>query len=123
MEYIILIKKLTTFPCTEIISENDFFDYDAKYNGKSIEITPAKISNELNKKIISLTKNIYEILKLNGIARVDYIIKNQKPFLIEVNTIPGLSKESIIPQQAQAAGLTLEKLFDMSIDHAIKNNK
>ena len=116
-------ENLTTFPSTEIISENDFFDYDAKYNGKSIEITPAKISNELNKKIVSLTKNIYEILQLNGIARVDYIIKNQKPFLIEVNTIPGLSKESIIPQQAQAAGLTLEKLFDMSINHAIKNNK
>ena len=116
-------ENLTTFPCTEIISENEFFDYDAKYNGKSIEITPAKISNEINKKIISITKNIYKILKLNGIARVDYIIKNQKPFLIEVNTIPGLSKESIIPQQAQAAGLSLEKLFDMSIGHAIKNNK
>ena len=73
------------------------------------------IDNKVSKKLFNLGSKI--------LVSGSYIIKNQKPFLIEVNTIPGLSKESIIPQQAQAAGLTLEKLFDMSIDHAIKNNK
>ena len=90
---------LKTLPITEIISENEYFDYEAKYNGKSKEITPAEISKELAKKVKSLTAFIYKTLGMNGLARMDYIInKNNIPFLIEINSVPGMSKESIIPQ-------------------------
>ena len=90
---------LKTLPITEIISENEYFDYEAKYNGKSKEITPAEINKELAKKVQSLTAFIYKTLAMNGLARMDYIInKNNIPFLIEINSVPGMSKESIIPQ-------------------------
>ena len=90
---------LKTLPITEIISENEYFDYEAKYNGKSKEITPAEINKELAKKVKSLTSFIYETLAMNGLARMDYIInENNIPFLIEINSVPGMSKESIIPQ-------------------------
>jgi len=90
---------LKTLPITEIISENEYFDYEAKYNGKSKEITPAEISKEHTQKIKSLTSFIYKTLGMNGLARMDYIInKNNIPFLIEINSVPGMSKESIIPQ-------------------------
>ena len=84
---------------TEIISENEYFDYDAKYNGKSKEVTPAEISKELTKNVQFLTSFIYETLGMNGLARMDYIIdENNIPFLIETNSVPGMTKESIIPQ-------------------------
>ena len=90
---------LKTLPITEIISENEYFDYEAKYNGKSKEITPAEINKELAKKVKSLTSFIYKTLGMNGLARMDYIInENNIPFLIEINSVPGMSKESIIPQ-------------------------
>ena len=84
---------------TEIISENEYFDYDAKYNGKSKEVTPAEISKEQTKNVQFLTSFIYETLGMNGLARMDYIIdENNIPFLIETNSVPGMTKESIIPQ-------------------------
>ena len=84
---------------TEIISENEYFDYDAKYNGKSKEVTPAEISKELTKNVQFLTSFIYETLGMNGLARMDYIIDEDNiPFLIETNSVPGMTKESIIPQ-------------------------
>ena len=93
---------LKTLPITEIISENEYFDYEAKYNGKSKEITPAEISKEHTQKIKSLTSFIYKTLGMNGLARMDYIInKNNIPFLIEINSVPGMSKESIIPQMIE----------------------
>jgi len=110
-------KELYTFPITEIISENDFFDYQAKYEGKSNEITPANISKELAQKISNTTKKAYKLLNLNGIARIDFIIVDDEPYIIEANTIPGLSEESIIPQQAKCAGISLTQLFNQSIDH------
>ena len=108
---------IETFPITEIVSENDFFDFEAKYEGKSKEITPARISDDLAKKVSERTIEIYKLLELNGIARVDFIIMNKEPYIIEANTVPGLSEESIIPQQALCQGISLSELFNQSVEH------
>ena len=108
--------KITAFPITEIISENDFFDYNAKYNGLSQEITPARISKKQTKQIQDITEEVYEKMNLRGICRIDFIIMNEIPYIIEINTIPGLSEESIIPKQAKEAGITLSELFDNCIE-------
>ena len=108
-------------PITEIVSENDFFDYQAKYEGKSQEITPARISEYYKDKVITEAKKIYEILKMSGFTRSEFIFKNHEPYLLEVNTVPGLTKESILPQQAAAAGISLEDLFGNAIEEAIRN--
>jgi D-alanine-D-alanine ligase len=109
--------KIITLPITEIISENDFFDYDAKYNNKSQEITPARITNEEENSTHKITKEIYEKLKLKGLCRIDYIIKIGKPYIIEVNTIPGLSEQSIIPKQIKEAGYSLEEVFTICLEN------
>ena len=97
-------------PVTEIISENEFFDYDAKYNGKSDEVTPANISDELTTKIKNLTQSIYSTLGMKGIARIDYIVdSNEIPFVIEINSVPGMSKESIVPQMIKVEKINLKK--------------
>ncbi|MBK6951273.1 MAG: D-alanine--D-alanine ligase [Crocinitomicaceae bacterium] len=102
--------EVVALPPTEIISENEFFDYQAKYEGKSQEITPAEIPVEWTTIIQNTTKNIYRRLGLRGLARVDYIVtKEGVPNLIEVNTNPGMSAASIIPQQLRVAGLDLTK--------------
>jgi len=111
---------LFAFPLTEIVSKNDFFDYEAKYQGCSDEITPARINDAITKEIQSISKNIYSLLNLNGIIRIDFIIVNDTPFIIEVNTIPGLSSESIIPKMAQSIGLSLEDLFLKIIENNLK---
>ena len=99
-------------PITEIISENEYFDYEAKYNGKSKEVTPADLEQETTDKIQSLTKEIYGILGMKGIVRMDYIINEGGiPFLIEINSIPGMSKESIVPQMAKICCVKLSSLF------------
>ncbi len=103
------------FPITEIHSENDFFDYEAKYKGKSKEITPADLSDFLKIQCKTLSLNIFKRLKLKGLARIDYILSDGVFYLIEVNSIPGLSKESIIPQQVAHFGYTLKDFFDKMI--------
>ncbi len=113
-------KKIITLPITEIISENEFFDYKAKYEGMSQEITPAKISEEIAINIRKITTNIYEKLDLRGVCRIDFILKNKIPYIIEINTIPGLSQESIIPKQAKEAGISLKELFDYCIENTIE---
>lgn len=95
-----------SLPCTEIVTDSDFFDYDAKYLGKSEEITPARISDELTKEIQDLTKEIYQLLQLRSLARVDFIIVNNSPYVIEVNTTPGFSEESIVPKMLNAEGVS-----------------
>ena len=105
-------ESIKVLPVTEIISENEFFDYDAKYNGKSDEVTPANINDELTTKIKNLTRFIYNTLGMKGIARVDYIVDaNETPFVIEINSVPGMSKESIIPQMVKYAKLELNKVL------------
>ncbi len=103
---------------TEIVSENDFFDYEAKYLGKSQEITPARISEEEKEKVQKETKRIYELLGMKGVTRSDFIIQNGTPYLIETNTTPGLSKESIIPKQAKEAAMTLREFFGILVEGA-----
>ncbi|MFZ4680233.1 MAG: D-alanine--D-alanine ligase [Flavobacterium sp.] len=107
-------------PITEIVSENDFFDYEAKYHGKSQEITPARISEDIAEKIRVVAKKTYTILKMSGFSRSEFIIVDGEPFMLEMNTIPGLTTESLIPQQARAAGITLEDLFTNSIELALQ---
>ena len=111
-----LNNEIETFPITEIVSDNEFFDFEAKYEGKSKEITPARISDEWAKKVAERTIQIYKLLNFNGIARIDFIIMNDEPFIIEANTVPGLSEESIIPQQAKCSGITLSELFNQSVE-------
>ncbi len=107
-------------PITEIVSENDFFDYEAKYLGKSQEITPARLNKEEETKVTALAKKVYEVLKLKGFSRSEYIFKNGEPYLLEINTVPGLTQESILPQQAATAGISLAQLFDNAITEALK---
>src|SRR5690606_12470643 len=111
--------KTKVLPITEIVSENDFFDYEAKYQGKSQEITPARPTKEEEDKVNKVAKQVYEALKMKGFSRSEYIFKNGEPHLLEVNTIPGLTKESILPQQAQAAGISLADLFDNAIESSL----
>ena len=109
--------KINALPITEIVTENEFFDYEAKYDGKADEITPARISKSLTVAVQKTTIDIYKKIKLSGICRIDYIIMNNKPFIIEINTIPGLSRKSIIPQQLIAAKISLSKVFDLCLNN------
>ena len=111
--------EVVALPVTEIVSENDFFDYDAKYLGKSQEITPARITKEQTKAVQEMAIKVYKVLKLKGITRAEYIFHNGEPHFLEVNTTPGLSPASIIPQQAKVAGMTLKQLFTGVIETAI----
>lgn len=110
--------KIIALPITEIVSENDYFDYQAKYEGASKEITPAKISTDLSELMQETSRKVFSRLNLEGMARVDYIVQDGKPFLIEVNTIPGLSEESILPQQVVCSGITLKDFFGVLIEGA-----
>lgn len=110
----------TVLPITEIVSENDFFDYEAKYLGKSQEITPARISPEMTEKVSAVAKRAYDVLKMKGFSRSEFIIVNDEPYMLEMNTIPGLTTESILPQQAKAAGISLTELFDNAIVLALQ---
>jgi D-alanine-D-alanine ligase len=98
-------------PITEIVSEGDFFDYDAKYLGKSQEITPARIPDEMRDKIQEQTKMIYQLLRLKSIARIDYMIVGDVPYVIEVNTTPGFSDASLVPQMIREKGQTLKEFW------------
>lgn len=110
--------EILVLPATEIVSENEFFDYEAKYLGKSQEITPARIPEEERERVKAEAKRIYELLNMNGLSRSEFIIQEGMPHFIEMNANPGLSKESIIPKQAAAAGISLEDLFGNLIEQA-----
>jgi D-alanine-D-alanine ligase len=110
---------LQVLPPTEIISENEFFDYEAKYEGKSSEITPAEISSGLTKKVQEKTKEIYKMLNCKGVVRVDYIIQENNPIFIEINTVPGMSSESIIPKQLKEQGIEVKKMYNQIIEFII----
>ncbi len=103
-------------PITEIVSENDFFDYEAKYQGKSEEITPARLASEIAKKVKKTAKRVYEILNMSGFSRSEYIIVNGEPHFLEMNTVPGLTEASILPQQANQSGISLTALFTNAIE-------
>ena len=110
--------KSVVFPISEIVSHNEYFDYKAKYNGESDEITPARISDELTDRVKKLTSAIYDILGAQGIIRVDYIItEGDKINLLEVNTTPGMTSTSFIPQQVRAAGLDIKDVMTDIIEN------
>lgn len=106
-------------PITEIISDNEFFDFDAKYHGKSKEITPANLDVNIQNSIQKEALKIFKILKLKGLTRAEFIVKNETPYFIEINTCPGLTEASILPQQAKAANITLEKLYSNALEIAL----
>ena len=108
--------KAVVFPATEVVTSNEFFDYDAKYNGQVQEITPARLSPETTKRVEEETSRIYDILHCHGIIRIDYIISkdadgNDKINMLEINTTPGMTATSFIPQQVRAAGLDIKDVL------------
>jgi len=112
--------KAQVLPVTEVVSENEFFDYDAKYKGQVQEITPARISSELTNRVQQLTSAIYDILDCKGIVRIDYIISEGDVInLLEVNTTPGMTATSFIPQQVAAAGLDIKDVMSDIIENEI----
>ena len=114
-------KKSVVFPPTEVVTSNEFFDYDAKYNGQVQEITPARIPEETTERVKQLTSHIYDILHCNGIIRIDYIIsKDQKITMLEVNTTPGMTATSFIPQQVRAAGLNITEVLTEIVENQFK---
>ena len=105
-------EKSVVLPATEVVTQNEFFDYDAKYNGQVQEITPARLSDDITRRVREITSHIYDILHCNGIIRIDYIItKEGKIFMLEVNTTPGMTPTSFIPQQVRAAGLEMKDVL------------
>ncbi len=111
--------KSVVFPITEVVSQNEFFDYNAKYKGEVTEITPARLSEELTERVKKLTSAIYDILGCKGIVRVDYIItEGEKINMLEINTTPGMTATSFIPQQVRAAGIDIKEVMtDIIEDH------
>lgn len=118
-------KKSVVFPATEVVTSNEFFDYDAKYNGQVQEITPARIDPETARRVAEETSRIYDILHCNGIIRIDFIISkdadgNDKINMIEVNTTPGMTATSFIPQQVRAAGLDIKEVLTDIVENQFK---
>ena len=115
-------EKSVVFPATEVVSQNEFFDFDAKYNGQVEEITPARLPQEVSDRVAKITSAIYDILHANGIIRVDYIIKNPqsadaKINMLEINTTPGMTPTSFIPQQVRAAGLEMGEVLSEIVEN------
>ena len=110
--------KSVPFPITEVVTQNEFFDYNAKYNGQVQEITPARISESLTRRVREITSHIYDILHCNGIIRIDYIISPEgKINMLEVNTTPGMTATSFIPQQVRAAGLSMTEVLTEIVEN------
>lgn len=104
--------ELVRLPVTEIISNNEFFDYEAKYLGASREICPAEISGELSDRVVEASHKIYRYLGCKGIVRVDYIVRGDEIFFLEINTVPGMTEMSLVPQQVRAAGMTIREFLN-----------
>ncbi|MFZ5939743.1 MAG: D-alanine--D-alanine ligase family protein, partial [Bacteroidota bacterium] len=113
--------EMIILPVTEIVSTNEFFDYEAKYTeGKSQEITPARIDDELTRRCQQTAARIYDITKSTGIVRIDFIIRGNQLYFLELNSIPGMSKESIVPKQIQAAGYRVEDILRKVVERSLQ---
>jgi D-alanine-D-alanine ligase len=114
-------KGITVLPITEIITQNEFFDFEAKYQGKSEEITPAKINAGMQQQLESAATSVYELLNCRGVVRIDFIYNTDsgKAYMLEVNTVPGQSEASVIPQQVRAKGWTLKEFYSAVIEQAL----
>ncbi len=113
---------IQVLPITQILTDNEFFDFEAKYDGASSEITPADIPEEDASKAVQIVKQVYQLLGLDGIVRIDFMVSNGTPYLIEVNTVPGFSPASIVPQQLRADGRTIKETLTeiIQLAHAPK---
>lgn len=116
-------EKIQTLPITEIVPHNDFFDYDAKYNGQSDEITPARLPKKIYNQVQKLTKEIYCLFNIQGLVRIDFIMHKEKPYFMEINTIPGFSKASIVPQQIRVAEMKEMDVISLLIEQAMNRNR
>ncbi|MDX9931719.1 MAG: D-alanine--D-alanine ligase [Bacteroidales bacterium] len=113
--------KITALPVTLVKSKKDFFDFEAKYTqGMSDEITPAPVDQKKTDQVVAASKMLYEKLNCRGVVRFDFIHNGNEPVFLEVNTVPGMSSASIVPQQAQAAGIQETELYDLIIENALK---
>ena len=116
--------KSVVFPATEVVTQNEFFDYDAKYNGQVLEITPARLSDDTARRVAEETSHIYDLLHCNGIIRIDYIISkdaegNDVINMLEINTTPGMTATSFIPQQVCAAGLDIKEVLSDIVENQL----
>ncbi len=111
----------TILPITEITTENEFFDFEAKYQGKSVETTPALISDTMQSQLEAAAKRVYEVLNCRGVVRVDFIYNEGKelPYMLEVNTVPGQSAASVIPQQVKAMGMSLQDFYTSIVEESL----
>jgi D-alanine-D-alanine ligase len=112
-------EKTLSLPVTEIFSHNEFFDYAAKYKGQSKEVTPAELTPELARRISEQSALIYDYLGCKGVVRIDYIVRGEEIYFLEINTVPGMSAQSIVPQQLRAAGVNLTEAFTLLIEDTL----
>jgi D-alanine-D-alanine ligase len=110
--------KIVKLPVTEIVTDREFFDYEAKYLGQSKEICPAPISEELTAKIQDVTEKIYKFMGCRGLVRMDYIVKGYDVFFLEMNMVPGMTKMSLVPAQVRAAGISMKEFFNTLIEES-----
>jgi D-alanine-D-alanine ligase len=112
---------LKVLPITEIETSNEFFDFEAKYQGKSVETTPALISDTMQSQLEAAAKRVYEVLNCRGVVRIDFIYNEQKglPYMLEVNTVPGQSAASVIPQQVKAMGVSLQDFYTSIVEESL----
>lgn len=117
--------EIITLPFTEIMTEKEFFDYEAKYGGKSTEVTPAECDESVARQVRDTARKVYEIFNCRGIVRMDFIYNEPqaKPYLLEINTVPGQSEHSIVPQQVRANGWKLMDFYSALIDEALADGK
>lgn len=113
-------EKITVLPITEITTQNEFFDFEAKYQGKSVETTPAVLEEKMKNELSAAAVKVYEILNCRGVVRIDFIYDTvqQKPYMLEVNTVPGQSEASVIPQQVKAMGMSLTDFYTEVVEQA-----
>lgn len=117
-------ERVVLLPLTEVVTQNEFFDYNAKYMGQVEEITPARLPEEITARIQALTSKIYDLVDAKGIIRADFIISDGTPYLLEVNTTPGMTATSFIPQQVKAAGMNMTDVLSEIIENEyLKNAK
>jgi D-alanine-D-alanine ligase len=118
-------KGITVLPITEVKSKKDFFDYEAKYQGMSEEITPAQVDEAIAEQIGSTAKKVYELFNCRGVVRIDFIYNEAKhaAYMLEINTVPGQSEASIVPQQVKAMGSTLKDFYSALIEDALTRKK
>lgn len=108
--------KITVLPITELVSPAEFFDYQTKYDGSTQEITPARISTTASDRIASYSRAIYRRLQCRGLVRIDYIVQDDLPYFLEINTVPGMTKESIVPKQVKVMGQTMPEILSLILN-------